>query len=70
MMMRYIFEAEVMDKNHELVGRFRYFFKVDNDIIAKTLVRIIKDSLNKGFSPYYGNGSIVSVRTSRLEDLT
>ena len=66
---RYILEGEVKDRDFELVGRLRYFFKTDNDIIARTLVKVIKDSLEKGFLPYYGSDSISNVKIWKLEEL-
>ena len=66
---KYILEAEVKDKNSELVGRLRYFFRADDDLRAKGIERILMSSLKKGFSPYYGSNSVNFIGSYRLEEL-
>ena len=67
--MKYIFEAEVNNKDGNLVGRLRYFFNADDDKIAKGLIKIMKDALSESYAPYYGNDCIKSINSLKLEDL-
>jgi len=67
--MKYIFEGEVRGKDSELVGRLRYFLNVDNDTIARTLVEVMRNSLEESLLPYCGKDSVKITNSARLEDL-
>lgn len=68
---KYIYEGEIINhsNNGEVIGRLRYFFKTDNDVVAKALTQVIKHSLEKGLSSYYGSNCVNNTRLYKLENL-
>lgn len=66
---KYIAELEIYDKNSTMVGRVRYFFKVDNSIIANGLVQTVKNSLEKGLFRYYGSDCVKVIGKYKLEEV-